>query len=45
MEGDSSIGRALLESRGCGSESRPFSFLFLDAKKSAAFMKGGMNNV
>ena len=39
MEGDSSIGRALLESRGYGSESRDLSFLFLDAKKSAAFMR------
>lgn len=39
MEGDSSIGRALLESRGYGSESRDLSFLFLDAKNSAAFMR------
>lgn len=39
MEGDSSIGRALPESRGCGSESRALSFLFLDAKNSAAFMR------
>lgn len=39
MEGDSSIGRALLGSRGYGSESRNLSFLFLDAKNSAAFMR------
>ena len=45
MERDSSIGRALLESRGYGSESRSLSFLFLDAKNTAAFMKGGMTDV
>lgn len=44
MKGDSSVGRALLDCRGCGSESHSLSFL-QDAKKSAAFTKGGMTDV
>lgn len=46
MEGDSSIGRALLESRGYGSESRALSFLFFRREKfSCLYEKGGMTDV
>lgn len=45
MEGDSSIGRALLESRGYGSESRSLSFFFFAGREkfSCLYEKGGIN--
>ena len=44
MEGDSSIGRALLESRGYGSESRDLSFFIFGREKfSCLYEKGGID--
>lgn len=44
MEGDSSIGKALLESRSYGSESRSLSFLFFGREKiSCLYEKGGID--
>lgn len=43
MEGDSSIGRALLESRGYGFESRSLSFFAGREKFSYLYEKGGID--